>query len=79
MVSIDFHDADGLGWRVVPQPAPAPEAPGNMTLVFTSERGERRTCDARLPEGGTWEDVDERVWCALLRHAEVMAAGANGS
>jgi hypothetical protein len=76
---IAFHDADGVRWRAVPHAAPGPGHPGNTTLVFTSERGERRTCDGCLPEGGTWEEVDERVWCALLRHAEAMPAGADGS
>ena len=79
MMSIAFHDEEGVRWRVVPHPAPGPEDPGNTTLVFTSERGERRTCEGCLPEGGTWDDVDERVWCALLRHAEVVPAGTDGS
>jgi hypothetical protein len=78
-MSIAFHDAAGVRWSVLPHSAPGPEHARNTTLVFMSERGERRTCDGCLPEGGTWDEVDERVWCALLRHAEVMTAGPDGS
>jgi hypothetical protein len=78
-MSISFRDEKAVRWTVVPHPAPQYEEPGHTTLVFTSERGERRTCDGCLPEGGLWEDVDERAWRTLLRHAEVMPAGADGS
>jgi hypothetical protein len=79
LIPIAFHDAEGVRWRVVPHAALGPEHPRNTTLVFTSERGDRRTCDGCLPEGGTWEEVDERVWCALLRHADAVPADADES
>ena len=79
LMSIAFYDERGVRWTVATRPALRPDDPGNTTLVFTSERGERRVCEGCLPEGGTWEDVDDRVWCALLRHAEVLPPGADGS
>ena len=79
-MTIAFSDERGVRWTVAMQPAPRAEQPGRTTLVFTSEPGERRTCEGCLPEGGTWDDVDERVWCARLRHAEVVTpAAAHGS
>jgi hypothetical protein len=60
-----------MRWTVSPHGAPSSEEPGETTLIFTSESGEQRTCTASLPEGGTWDDVEERVWCALLRYADV--------
>jgi hypothetical protein len=77
-MSVAFHDENGVRWTVVPHSAPQAEAAGRTTLVFTSERGERRTCEGCLPEGGTWDDVDERVWRALLRYSEVMPATPDG-
>jgi len=67
---IAFHDEFGARWTVAPQAAPRSDEPTNTTLVFTSESGERRTFDACLPDGSTWEDVEERVWAALLRYSE---------
>jgi len=78
-MDITFRDEDAVRWMVVPQPAPGGDTPVRTTLVFTSERGERRTCEGCLPEGGTWDDVDQRVWCALLRHADVLPSSATGS
>lgn len=68
---IAFQDEFGVRWTVAPQAAPRADEPNNNTLVFTSDSGERRTCDACLPEGTSWEDVEERVWAALLRYSEV--------
>jgi hypothetical protein len=76
LMPIAFEDENAVRWTVVPQPTPRPGEPGHTTLVFTSERGERRTCDGCLPERGTWDEVDQRVWCALLRHAELMPVRA---
>jgi hypothetical protein len=72
-MSIAFFDERGVRWTVAAQPAPRPDDPHTTTLLFTSEPGERRTCEGSLPEGGTWEDVDDRVWCTLLRHAQVVS------
>jgi hypothetical protein len=69
-MQIAFADEDGVRWTVTPRSAPPSEEPGKTTLVFTSESGEQRRCTACLPEGGTWDDVEERVWCALLRYAD---------
>jgi hypothetical protein len=69
-MEIAFPDEFGVRWTVAPLAAPRSDEPGNTTLVFTSESGERRTCDACLPEGTTWEEVEERVWVALLRYSE---------
>ena len=71
-IPIAFYDERGVRWTVAADPAPPPGDPGNATLVFTSESGERRTCEGCLPEGGSWDDVDERVWCTLLRYAKVL-------
>ena len=71
-MDIAFHDEKGVRWTVEPHPSPLPKEPAHTTLLFTSERGERRRCVGCLPEGGTWDDVDERVWWALLRYAEVF-------
>lgn len=76
---IAFYDEQGIQWTVLAHPAPQRESPDKATLVFTSEAGERRTCEGCLPEGGTWDEVDERVWCALVRHADIMPAGADAS
>jgi len=73
---IAFHDEQGIRWTVTAQPGARSDEPGNVTLIFTSESGERRTCEGCLPDGGTWEDVDERAWRALLHHADVVAASA---
>jgi hypothetical protein len=70
-MQIAFDDEDGVRWNVTPRRAPPSEEPANTTLVFTSETGERRTYTTCLPEGATWDDVEERVWCALLRYADV--------
>jgi hypothetical protein len=78
-MSTAFHDEQRLRWTVVAQTAPRSEESGNTVLVFTSEQGERRMCHGCLPEGGTWDEVDERVWRALLRHAEVMTGGGDRS
>jgi hypothetical protein len=69
---IAFHDEKAVRWTVVPESSPQPGQPGHATLVFTNDAGERRTCDCSLPPGGAWEEVEARVWCALLRHAEVV-------
>jgi hypothetical protein len=76
-MQIAFADEDGIRWTVTPRSATPSEESGNTTLVFTSESGERRTCTACLPHGGTWDDVEERVWCALLRYADVTPAARN--
>ena len=73
---IAFHDEKSVRWTVVPQCSPGSDEPGHATLVFTSEAGERRTCDGCLPPSGAWEEVEQRVWCALLRHAQVMPTSA---
>jgi hypothetical protein len=78
-MDITFRDEHAVRWTVAPQPAPEGDTPDRTTLVFTSEWGERRVCEGCLPEGGTWDDVDQRVWCALLRHADVLPANADGS
>ena len=68
---IAFEDEDGVRWTVTPRRASRSGTdPAETTLVFTSESGQRRTCEACLPEGASWDDVDERVWWTLLRHAE---------
>jgi hypothetical protein len=67
---IAFNDELGVRWTVAAHAAPRPNEPSNTTLVFTSESGERRTCDACLPPGATWDDVEERIWSALLRYSD---------
>jgi hypothetical protein len=67
---VDFQDESGARWTVDANAAPRSEEPGKTTLVFTSQSGECRICDAALPEGATWDDVDERIWRTLLRYAE---------
>jgi hypothetical protein len=73
-MAIAFQDEFGVHWTVAPQAAPRPDEPSNTTLIFTSESGECRRCDACLPEGGTWEEVDERIWSALLRYSDAPPA-----
>ncbi len=67
---IDFQDESGARWTVETLAASPAGEPGRTTLVFTSPSGERRICDACLPEGATWEEVDDRIWRTLLRYAE---------
>ena len=73
LMPIAFHDEFGACWTVAPQPALRADEPSHTTLVFTGESGERRISDACLPEGSTWEDVEERVWAALLRYSAPAA------
>ena len=74
---IAFRDERSVRWTVVPQRSSLAGEPSHTTLIFTSDGGERRSCDGCLPEGGTWEEVDVRAWRALLHHAEVMHASAD--
>ncbi len=67
---IAFSDDDGRRWTVDACPAPRPDSPDNEVLIFTSEDGERRTCNGCRPVGATWEAVEERVWRALLHYAD---------
>jgi hypothetical protein len=69
---ITFRDEKAVCWTVASHSSPRSDEPGHTTLVFTSEGGEQRTCDGWLPPNGVWEDVEERAWRALLRHAEAM-------
>lgn len=69
---IAFRDEKAVRWTVVPELAPRAGGTGHTTLVFTNEAGEQRACDGCLPPGGAWEEVEQRVWCALLRHADVV-------
>jgi len=72
---IAFEDEDGVRWAVVSRPAPRPDSPDNEVLVFTSQDGKRRTCNGCRPKGGAWDDVEERVWRALLHYADEVTEG----
>jgi hypothetical protein len=67
---IQFADDDGIRWSVDARPAPRPDAPENELLIFVSDDGQRRACNGARPPGATWQDVEERVWRALLRYAD---------
>ena len=75
---VQFSDDDGTRWTVVARPAPRPDSPDNEVLVFTSEDGARRTCNGCRPQGATWDDVEVRVWQALLRYADADVPEARG-
>jgi hypothetical protein len=66
---IAFCDELGVGWTVVVHGGDALR--GWATLDFTSDTGERRTCECCAPESGTWAEMDEAAWRVLLRHAEI--------
>jgi hypothetical protein len=67
---ITFWDDVGVRWTVVARRVPRTGQPDDEVLIFTSESGERRSCDGCLPEGAAWENVQERAWRTLLRHSE---------
>ena len=76
---IAFRDEKAVRWTVVAhRPAKDPD-PSHTTLVFTSEGGELRICDGCLPDGATWDEVEDRAWCVLLHHAHVMPADVRPS
>ena len=77
MTPIAFRDERGTRWTVRALEPLQPDEPRTARIVFTSESSEGRTCEACLPEGSTWEEVDERVWRALLRHADPGVPGAS--
>jgi hypothetical protein len=68
---MDFRDERGLRWTVWSGGAVERDGPSHSTLIFTSESGERRTSEAWLPQGASWDGVEERTWCALLRYSDV--------
>jgi hypothetical protein len=68
---IVFCDDVGRRWTVAVRGGDA--LLGWAALDFTSETGERRTSECCAPESGTWADIDEAAWRALLSHADVVS------
>ena len=70
---ITFFDADGTRWTVVPiLPSRDVLGPTPLRLEFSSEAGEHRVGSAELPEGTTWNAVNDLAWRALLRQAAIV-------
>jgi hypothetical protein len=66
---IVFRDDSGTQWTVAVRGGEA--VLGWASLDFTSESGEHRTSECCAPDRGTWADIDDAGWRALLSHATV--------
>lgn len=73
-MTMDFRDEQGLRWTVQPRSAIERDGPSHTRLIFTSESGEHRMSEAWLPAGASWDAVEERTWCALLRYSDAEDA-----
>lgn len=65
---ITFYD-DGIRWTVVPLPAGRVLGAGPVGFKFVSDGGECRVTNGHVPDGVSWQAVDEVAWRELLRHA----------